>query len=213
MIQVRQINKSYGRQQVLKDVSVTFDQGRIHGIVGRNGSGKTQLFKAICGYVLPDSGEVKVAGQRIGKDRRFPEGMGLLIESPGFLPGYSGLFNLQMLAAMNTRLSKQDLLSLLDQVGLKDAAHKKVGKYSLGMRQRLGLAQALMGSPRLLILDEPFNGLDKRGVEEVRSLLLGLKLEGVTILLASHNPDDIRLLCDTVHEMDAGVLSQVKALA
>jgi ABC-2 type transport system ATP-binding protein len=209
MIQVLQINKSYGRQQVLKNVCVSFSQGLIHGIVGRNGSGKTQLFKVICGYVLPDSGEVQVAGQRIGKDRRFPEKMGLLIESPGFLPGYSSLFNLQMLAAMNTRLNKQNLLSLLHQAGLLDAAHKKVGKYSLGMRQRLGLAQALMGKPRLLILDEPFNGLDKRGVEEVRSLLLGLKQEGVTILLARHNPDDIRLLCDTVHEMDAGVLSTV----
>ena len=103
MIQVLQINKSYGRQQVLKNVCVSFSQGLIHGIVGRNGSGKTQLFKVICGYVLPDSGEVQVAGQRIGKDRRFPEKMGLLIESPGFLPGYSSLFNLQMLAAMNTR--------------------------------------------------------------------------------------------------------------
>jgi len=212
MIEISRVNKFYGKQQVLKDVSVSFRPGLIHGLVGRNGSGKTQLFKVICGFVLPDSGEVRVEGRRIGRERRFPQSMGLLIESPGFLPGYSGLFNLQMLAAMNTRLSKSELLAILGQVGLGEAAHRKVGKYSLGMRQRLGLAQALMGRPRLLILDEPFNGLDKRGVEEVRGMLRGLKADGVTILLASHNPEDIRLLCDSVHEMDAGLISPMAAL-
>ena len=208
-IQIKQVSKAYGRQQVLKNISVSFEQGRIHGLVGRNGSGKTQLFKAICGYVLPDSGEVWVQGKRIGKEADYPPSLGLLIEQPGFLPGYTGLFNLEMLAAMNTRLGRRELLACLELVGLTGAAKKKVSRYSLGMRQRLGLAQALMGNPNLLILDEPFNGLDKNGVEEIRTLLLSLKAEGRTILLASHNPYDIEALCDTVHEMDAGVIRKV----
>ena len=210
-IEIINISKAYGRQQVLKNITVSFEQEQIHGLVGRNGSGKTQLFKAICGYVLPDSGEVWVQGKRIGKQVDYPPSLGLLIEHPGFLPGYSGLFNLEMLAAMNTRLGRKDLLACLDQVGLRDAAGKKVSRYSLGMRQRLGLAQALMGSPDLLILDEPFNGLDKSGVEEIRALLLSLKAQGKTILLASHNSYDIEALCDTVHEMESGVIKEVQA--
>ena len=206
-IELSHINKTYGRHQVLKDVSVSFARGQIHGIIGRNGSGKTQLFKTICGYVRPDSGLVMVNGRRIGKDAGYPDDMGLLIENPGFLGNYGGLFNLQMLAAMNTRLKKADLAQLMQRVGLGDALRVKVHQYSLGMKQRLGLAQALMNNPSLLILDEPFNGLDKSGVADLRGMLLSLKAEGKTILLASHNPYDIEILCDTIHEMDAGVLS------
>lgn len=211
MIDIRDVSKSYGRHRVLRQVSVSFEAGRIHGIVGRNGSGKTQLFKVIVGYVLPDAGSVTVDGQAIGRGRRFPGCMGLLLDTPGFLPSYSGLSNLSMLAAMNTRLRQDALKELMRRVGLGDAIHQRVSQYSLGMRQRLGIAQALMGEPRLLILDEPFNGLDKRGVGEVRALLMQLRDQGVTVLLASHNPEDIRLLCDTVHEMDAGVLTVLKA--
>ena len=208
-IQVKGLSKTYGRQKVLNNIDVAFEQGKIHGLTGRNGSGKTQLFKAICGYVLPDAGEVWVQGKQIGKQADYPPSLGMLIEHPGFLPNYSGLFNLEMLAAMNTRLGKQELIACMVQVGLRDSANKKVSQYSLGMRQRLGLAQALMGNPDLLILDEPFNGLDKSGVEEIRALLLSLKKEGRTILLASHNPYDIEALCDTIHEMEAGDIKEI----
>lgn len=201
------VTKAYATQTVLSDVNVTFENGSIHGLVGRNGSGKTQLFKAICGYITPDSGSVTVDGERVGKDVDFPTGIGLLIESPGFLPNYSGLFNLELLAAINTKLSRNDLIAILATVGLEAAKNKKVSAYSLGMRQRLGIAQAMMGNPKLIILDEPFNGLDNEGVQEIRRLLLGLKQAGKTILLASHNAGDIDALCDTVHRMEAGTIS------
>lgn len=207
-IQIQRISKTYGKQRVLSDVSASFERGRIHGLIGRNGSGKTQLFKVICGYVVPDSGEVFVGGKQIGKDLQYPASFGLLIDGMGFLPRYSGLFNLQSLAALNTRLGKKDMLHLLDKVGLSEAAYKKVGKYSLGMRQRLGIAQALIGSPEFLLLDEPFIGLDKSGVKDIHILLKSLREQGTTILLASHNPYDIETLCDTVHEMDAGRINR-----
>lgn len=208
-IVLEHVTKRYANQIMLSDVSVTFESGRIHGIVGRNGSGKTQLFKAICGYSTPDSGSVTVDGERVGKDVDFPTGVGLLIESPGFLPNYSGLFNLALLAAINTKLSRKELIAVLAMVGLETARNKKVGAYSLGMRQRLGIAQALMGNPKLMILDEPFNGLDNEGVQEIRRLLLSVRQAGKTILLASHNANDIDALCDTVHKMEAGTISKL----
>lgn len=210
-IQLRHISKTYRKHQVLQDVTVSFAEGQIHGMIGRNGSGKTQLFKIIAGYVTPDQGEVEVFGERIGRDVSHPSSIGVLIETPGFLPSISGLFNLQMLAAMNTRLRVQDLMAILELVGLKDAAHRKVGQYSLGMRQRLGIAQAMMGSPRLLILDEPFNGLDDAGVHEIRALLQRLRARGTTILLSSHHAEDIAVLCDTVHRMEAGRIHALDA--
>ena len=207
-IQVNHIFKTYGKSVVLQDVSAQFEKGKIHGIIGRNGSGKTQLFKIIAGYVAADQGEVIAFGKKVGKQVNHPEKMGILIEIPGFLPNYSGLFNLQMLAAMNTKLTRGELIETLDQVGLHDAIHKKVSRYSLGMRQRLGIAQAIMGDPELIILDEPFNGLDQIGVTEIRKLILQCKEAGKTILLSSHYAEDIELLCDTVHRMEAGVLQE-----
>jgi len=205
-----EISKSYGKFQVLKDVSATLEQGHIHGVIGRNGSGKTQLFKVIAGYVQPDHGTAAIGGKIVGRDISHPESMGLMIESPGFLPEYTGLFNLQLLAAINTKLGKLELLQVLRDVGLEEAAMKKAGRYSLGMRQRLGIAQAIMGNPSLLILDEPFNGLDKTGVLEIRKLLENLCAAGTTILLSSHYAEDIEALCDTVHEMDAGVITRIR---
>ena len=202
------VSKSYRKHQVLQNVTVSLAEGQIHGIIGRNGSGKTQMFKIIAGYVTPDQGEVTVFGQRIGHDVNHPASVGVLIETPGFLPSFSGLFNLQMLAAMNTHLSVKDLGAILEQVGLKDAANKKVGQYSLGMRQRLGIAQAMMDSPKLLILDEPFNGLDDAGVHEIRALIRSMRDKGTTILLSSHNAEDIAVLCDTVHKMESGCIRE-----
>lgn len=208
---VDHISKAYHGHTVLQDISVTFEQGMIHGIIGRNGSGKTQLFKTIAGYVTPDSGAVTVWGKAIGKGCTHPGGLGILIETPGFLPDYTGLFNLQMLAAMNTNLTLTDLRKTMTAVGLQNAMNRKVNHYSLGMRQRLGIAQAIMGNPKLIILDEPFNGLDHAGVREIRQLIMDCKAHGKTILLASHYAEDIDLLCDTVHTMEAGRISAIKA--
>ena len=212
IITLDHVSKSYRQQQVLKDISVSFAKGRIHGIIGRNGSGKTQMFKVIAGYVLPDHGTVVVNGEKIGVKTDFPRHLGMLIETPGFLPAYSGLFNLQMLAAMNTKLTREKLLNTLHNVGLDNAIHKKVGQYSLGMRQRLGIAQAIMDEPQIIILDEPFNGLDNAGVKEIRSLLVNLRNEGKTILLSSHHAEDIKALCDTVHEMESGKIQTIQGI-
>ena len=207
-ILLENVTKRYGEQTVLSNINVSFENGKIHGLVGRNGSGKTQLFKVICGYVIPESGNVWVDGKKIGKDVDFPSNIGVLIESPGFLMNYSGLFNLELLAAINTKLTRNEIKKVMGLVGLGDAIKKRVGAYSLGMRQRLGIAQAIMDDPQIIILDEPFNGLDNEGVYSIRKLLLDLKNRGKTIILASHNPYDIEALCDSVYEMDAGVISK-----
>lgn len=210
VIEVQNVNKSFGEEHVLKDVSHTFEKGKIHGIVGNNGSGKTVLMKCICGFLSPDSGTIWVNYKKVGWETDFPEDIGIIIETPGFLPHLSGTQNLKILASLQKKANDYTIRAVLEQVGLDPDTKKPVGKYSLGMRQRLGFAQALMEDPSLLILDEPFNGLDKHGVVHIRNVIKGLREEGKTIILASHNQVDIDELCDTVCEMDAGVLTVVR---
>ena len=209
-IEVLNVSKSFGEEKVLKNVSHTFEKGKIHGIVGNNGSGKTVLMKCICGFLKPDSGVIYVNHKQVGKETDFPEDIGIIIETPGFLPHLSGTQNLKILASLQKKANALTIRAVLEQVGLDPDMKKPVGKYSLGMRQRLGFAQALMEDPSLLILDEPFNGLDKHGVVHIRNVIKGLREEGKTVILASHNQVDIDELCDTVCEMDAGVLTVVR---
>lgn len=210
MICVENLSLTIKEHEILKSVSHSFESGKIHGLIGRNGSGKTMLMKCICGFVRPTVGKVSVAGKVIGKDCDFPDNVGLIIETPGFIPYYSGFRNLKLLAQLNKKIDDDRIKNVMKQVGLNPNLKLHVKKYSLGMRQRLGLAQAIMENPDLLVLDEPMNGLDKDGVEDMRSYLLELKKQGKTILIASHNSEDIQLLCDTVCEMDKGVLSKIK---
>ena len=205
-IELIHVTKKFGQELVLKEVNLTLEQGRVYGIVGNNGSGKTVLMKCICGFLIPTTGLIRVFGSSIGQDVDFPESLGVIIETPGFLTNLTGRKNLEILAGMRRKIGPAEVLQVLEKVGLDPALKKPVANYSLGMRQRLGIAQAIMEDPKLLILDEPFNGLDKHGVGEIRKLLLELKEEGKTILLASHNEEDIRILCDEVYEMDGGVL-------
>ena len=205
-IEVQNVVKRFRDQVVLKNVSISFEKGQIHGIVGRNGSGKTVLFKCICGLMHPEEGVILVNGKRVGRDVDMPEDIGAIIEAPGFLPNYSGYKNLRFLANIRRKIGKEEILNVLKTVGLDPKSRKHVGKYSLDMKQRLGIAQAIMEDPDILLLDEPMNGLDNAGVQDIRALLLELKAQGKTILLASHNHEDIAALCDTVHEMDGGVL-------
>ncbi|MCQ2418104.1 MAG: ATP-binding cassette domain-containing protein [Oscillospiraceae bacterium] len=195
------------------NVDIQFNKGKIHGLIGRNGSGKTMLMKCICGFVRPTSGTVTVAGKQIGKDCDFPESVGIIIETPGFIPYYSGYRNLKLLADLNKRIGKEEIQKAMKKVGLDPELKRHVRKYSLGMRQRLGLAQAIMENPDLLILDEPMNGLDKDGVSDMRKYLLELKEQGKTILIASHSAEDIEVLCDTVCEMDKGVLTKLRGFS
>ncbi len=210
IISVKNLSKDFGQERVLKSVTRDFEKGKIHGIVGNNGSGKTVLMKCICGFLIPDSGSITVNGERVGVDVDFPRDMGLIIETPGFLPNMTGVKNLEILASLNKKIGLEGIAAAIRRVGLDPLMKKPVGKYSLGMRQRLGIAQAIMEDPALLILDEPLNGLDKHGVAEMRKLIKGLKEQGKTILLASHNQGDIDELCDTVCEMDAGVMTIIR---
>jgi ABC-2 type transport system ATP-binding protein len=208
IIQVENLNKSFKEAQVLKNITLSFEKGKIHGLIGRNGSGKTMLMKCICGFVRPTSGQVIVDGKIIGKDIDVPENIGIIIESPGFLANCNGYKNLKLLATIKNKIRQQDIIQAISTVGLDPKSKKWVGKYSLGMRQRLGIAQAIMEDPDILILDEPMNGLDNRGVEDIRKILLSLKEKNKTIILASHNKEDISVLCDTVVEMDNGEILQ-----
>ena len=209
-ISVQSVSKTFGDTTVLREVSREFEEGRVHGIVGNNGSGKTVLMKCICGFLPPSSGKILVRGKQVGWDMDFPDDTGIIIETPGFLPNLTGVKNLELLASLRRRVDREGIRETIRRVGLDPDSKKPVGKYSLGMRQRLGIAQAIMENPSILILDEPFNGLDKNGVAHMREVIKDLREQGKTIILASHNQMDIDELCDTVCEMDAGVMTMVK---
>ncbi len=206
-VELKGVTRRFGEDLVLKEVNFAMEEGRVYGIVGNNGSGKTVLMKCICGFLRPTTGTVRVFGKQIGRDVDFPEELGVIIESPGFLTSLTGRKNLEILAALQGKIRGAGIRAAMEKVGLDPDLKKAVEKYSLGMRQRLGIAQAIMEDPKLLVLDEPFNGLDKNGVAQIRNLLLELREKGKTILLASHNEEDIRILCDEVYEMDGGVLT------
>lgn len=205
-IQLTNISKTFGKQTVLQPLTMGFEEGMIHGIIGRNGSGKTVLMKMILGILYPTTGTVIVGDKRIGKDVDFPESAGAIIETIEFIPYMSAYQNLADIAAMRGNLSKTQIKEVLEMVGLGNVGRKHVSKFSMGMRQRLAIAQAVMESPKILILDEPMNGMDEKGVEEMRRLILARKAAGTTIILSSHNIEDIRILCDQVYRIDAGVV-------
>ncbi len=209
IVKVENVTKYFKQEKVLDDVNMNLETGHIYGIVGKNGAGKTVLFKIIAGFIKPSSGKVTVAGKIIGVDRDFPDSLGLIIETPGFLSQYNAYQNLLYLANINNKISKEDIKEAIRMVGLDPDSNKKVGKFSLGMRQRLGIAQAIMENPNLIILDEPMNGLDKKGIEDVKELLLKLKGNGKTILMASHYAEDMEI-CDEVFQMEDGKLGDMK---
>ena len=205
-IRVENVSKSFGNTTVLRDVNISWEPGKIHGLIGQNGSGKTVLIKCICGLMRYDSGKILVGGKQIGKEIEMPPDLGIIIETPGFLQRFSGYKNLRMLASIRNKISNEHIHEVMRIVGLDWNSSKPVSHYSLGMRQRLGIAQAIMEDPQLLIFDEPFNGLDKNGAAEIRQLFRRLRDEGRTLVVISHNPLDIAQLCDTVSEIDAGMV-------
>ena len=210
MIEICELTKRYGNKTVLDHISVVFQPGKIYGLVGTNGCGKTTLMRCICGFFLPSAGSVTVYGKKINKDCDFAPNTGIIIETPGFLPKYSAKRNLAILAGTSGKASKERIAEVIRQVGLDPHEKKPVGKYSLGMRQRLGIAQAIMEDPSVLILDEPFNGLDKEGQNDIHVLLQKQKELGKIILLASHSALDISKACDVVFEMMDGHLVEKK---
>ena len=210
IIEVKGVSKQFKDQTVLKETTISFEAGKIHGIIGRNGSGKTVFLKLLCGLLTPTTGTITVSGKTLGMDRDFAPDTGILIETPSFLPYKSGIGNLWDLARIRHVIGKDKVSETMRTVGLDPANNKWVSKYSLGMRQRLGLAQAIMEEPTLLLLDEPMNGLDKQGVADMRALFAALRDQGRTILMASHQAEDIDTLCDTVCEMEQGRLAVLR---
>lgn len=207
MVEIKKIWKKFGKENALEDISVRFDRGKIHGLIGRNGSGKTVLLKCICGFMKPTTGTVYIDGNEVqGSSIR---DIGIILEEPGFIGSLSGYKNLKLLASVRRKISDQQIRKAMIEVGLDPDMKKAVKHYSLGMRHRLGIAQAMMESPKLLLLDEPMNGLDRQGVREMHRLFKRLKDKGMTIIIASHYAEDIDALCDTVHEMDCGKMREV----
>lgn len=203
-LEISHISKSFKKEKILEDISLYGTGGHIYGIIGRNGAGKSVLFKLICGLMMFDEGSIRINDKYVGKDIDFPENIGVLIESPGFLWYQSGYANLAYLAGIRHIIGRNEIQEIMRNVGLDPFSRKIVAKYSLGMKQRLGIAQAIMENPDIIILDEPMNGLDEQGVEDMRKLFLHLRDEGKLILLASHNKEDIGVLCDEVFELKNG---------
>ncbi len=210
IIRVENASKSFRGHTVLKKVSLTCEVGNIYGIIGYNGSGKTVLFKSICGLYRLDEGEIWIGDKKMKRDIDMLTEAGIIIEEPSSLRNYSGYKNLDFLYRIRNKKNRQHLYEVMRKVGLDPLSKKRVCNYSLGMRQRLAIAQAIMEEQPILILDEPMNGLDKRGVSEMRKFFMELKDQGKTILMANHNKEDIDMLCDHVYEMDAGALTIVR---
>lgn len=206
MIRVNNGTKSFKNQKVLSNINIVFESGKIYGIVGYNGSGKSVLLKCICGFLTLDSGEIEINGKKLKKDIDMIQDAGVIIEEPAFLKEYSGKRNLEFLYSIRNKLNPEVISKAMRLVGLDENSKKKVKNYSLGMKQRLAIAQAIMENPKILLLDEPMNGLDKNGIQEIRELLLNLKKQDKTIVLVSHNQEDIRVLCDELYEIENGML-------
>ena len=207
---VSNVGKTIEEQVILRNINLKLQSGKVYGLIGRNGSGKTVLLKCIAGFLTPTTGEIKVNEKVLGKDIKFPENMGFIINAPGFLPEMSGIKNLQYLASIKQVADKEKIVEAMNMVGLDPKSKKRVGKYSTGMKQRLGIAQAIMEDPEILILDEPMNGLYEQMVEKIRGVVLELKKRGKLIIITSHNREDIEILCDEVYKMKDGELESVR---
>ncbi|AHA29605.1 ATP-binding cassette domain-containing protein [Exiguobacterium sp. MH3] len=209
MLKLEQVTKGYQGNPLFADVDLTIQKGDIVGITGPNGSGKSVLFKMICGFIHPDAGTITVRNEQLGPTRRFPENVGVIIDRPGYIAHKSGFENLKQLAAIRKVITDADIEQAMRTVGLQPGNRQKVKQYSLGMKQKLAIAQAIMEQQDILILDEAFNALDHDSVLRLRELLLSFKKEGKTIILTSHNQQDIDALCDSVYRINQGRLEQV----
>lgn len=207
-IDIKDYTKTIKKKTILENINLSFESGKIYGLHGRNGSGKTMLLRAICGLILPTQGSVSIDGKIIGKDIEFPDSVGIIIESMSMLPEYSGYDNLKILAKIKKIATDDDIRTAMNAVGLDPDNKKRAGTYSLGMKQKLNIAQAIMEKPELYLLDEPTNALDEGTVNDIRDLLLSLKKDGALIIIASHNKEDLSVLCDEVIKINEGQIVQ-----
>ncbi len=203
-IRLKGVTKKIKQDILLDNISLEFQGGKVYGLQGKNGSGKTMLMRAICGLITLSGGEIDIDGEILHKKISFPRSVGALLENPSFLNGYTGLENLKLLADIQGKIEEKELRDCLTKVGL-DADDKRVyRKYSLGMKQKLGIAAAIMGSPDIVILDEPINAIDETGVEKVRGILRELKEKGSVIIVACHDREELELLSDEIIKISKG---------
>lgn len=210
LIELRNVSKSFKGHTLIKNVSTKFHKGKIYGITGRNGTGKSVLFKMICGFIPPDEGNIIIDPNYLEPRTKFPKNFGIIIDRPGYIASKSGFENLKILALIQNIISDEDIQKTMRIVGLDPNNKQKVKNYSLGMKQKLSLAQAIMENQEVLILDEPFNALDSTSVENIRQLLLDYRKQGKTIFITSHNQEDIDILCDHVLTIDNSKLLEVR---
>lgn len=203
-LEIKDISKKIGEDYVLREINLSMDKGRIYGLQGKNGCGKSMLMRVICGLVLPTEGKVIIDGEELGKDISFPRSIGVLIEKPGFLDSYSGYQNLKMLASIQGRVEEEGILKAIQRVGLEDVMHKKYRKYSLGMKQKLGIAAAILERPGIVILDEPANALDEKSEEKLWKIVREEKERGALVIVSCHTSEILETVTDQIFRMDGG---------
>ena len=209
-IEIKNVTKVFDHQEVIKKCSLTLTEGHIYGFIGRNGSGKSVMLKMICGFYTPTTGEILLDGKNYNQDGKFPPSMGALIEKPNFIADLTGFENLKLLASIQKKINDSDINKILDEVHLNEDRNKKYHKYSLGTKQKLGIAQAIMEDPEVIVLDETFNSVEKKTTEKIRKLQIKKKKKGKLIIIASHIKEDIAILADEVYEFDAGMVTKMK---
>ena len=207
-LEITDISKRIGEDNVLSGITLSMEKGKIYGLQGKNGCGKSMLMRVICGLVLPSSGEVKIDGKTLGKDISFPQSVGVFIEKPGFLDSYSGFQNLLMLASIKGNVGGTEIKEVLKRVGLQDVMYKKYRKYSLGMKQKLGIVAAIMEKPDLIILDEPSNALDQKSEEVLWQIVRDEKERGALIIISCHTAEVLEKVSDEIFKMDMGQIKE-----
>ena len=207
-LEIENISKQIGAEEVLKDITISMDRGRVYGLQGKNGCGKSMLMRVICGLVLPTSGKVVINGEELGKEISFPKSIGVLIEKPGFLNSYTGFQNLEVLASIKKVIGREEIINAVKRVGLEDVMDKKYRTYSLGMKQKLGIAAAVMEKPDIVILDEPANALDEKSEKRLWEIIKEEKERGALVIISCHTSKLLEEAADEIYRMDLGEIKE-----
>ncbi len=211
-IKIENVSKKIKSNMILKNIDMELTSGHIYGFRGKNGCGKTMLMRCICGLIIPTEGKIIINGKELHKDIKIPESIGALIENPAFLPQYTGFKNLKMLASLKGKVSDEEVKLAIKRAGLDPNDKKTYKKYSLGMKQKLGIANAIMGEPDIIVLDEPINALDEISVENVKKVFLELKEKGKLIIAACHDREELEYLCDIIYELKDGEIAGMEMM-
>lgn len=205
-IELKNVTKEFDKVEIIKNINLEFETGKIYGLYGRNGSGKSVLMKLICGFLIPTKGKVLINGKDFNAKNEYPDNLRAVIEKPSFFPELTGFENLKLLAKIQNKINDEEIIKALDLVNLIDEKDKKYSKYSLGMKQKLAIAQAIMEDPSILILDEPFNGIEEKSVEKITKFLKEEAKNGKTIIFSTHIKEDLENLADIIYKIDNGTI-------